>query len=66
MISKRVEEVLGVNDFHKVFRLAKVEIVDIDSSKEGRTRFSPCFGILSDFDWVFSLFWNILGFLFLV
>ncbi|CAL9018854.1 unnamed protein product [Prunus brigantina] len=33
-ISKRFEEVLEVNDFHKVFRLAKVEIVDVGSPKD--------------------------------
>ncbi|CAL8153342.1 unnamed protein product [Prunus armeniaca] len=33
-ISQRFEEVLEVNDFHKVFRLAKVEIVDVGSPKD--------------------------------
>ncbi|CAL9004278.1 unnamed protein product [Prunus brigantina] len=34
MISKRFEEVLKVNDFHKVFRLTKVEIIDIGLPKD--------------------------------
>ncbi|CAL8114325.1 unnamed protein product [Prunus armeniaca] len=33
MISKRFEEVLKVNDFHKVFRLVNVEIIDIGLPK---------------------------------
>ncbi|CAL2256254.1 unnamed protein product [Prunus armeniaca] len=33
-ISKRFEEVLEVNDFYKVFRLAMVDIVDVGSPKD--------------------------------
>ncbi|CAL8174685.1 unnamed protein product [Prunus armeniaca] len=34
MIFKRLEEVLVVNEFHKVYRLAKVEIVDVGLRKD--------------------------------
>ncbi|KAI5321491.1 hypothetical protein L3X38_030562 [Prunus dulcis] len=33
MVSKRFEEVLDVDDFHKYLRLVKVEIVDVASPK---------------------------------